>query len=169
MARYFTISFVKNVFHFLTLLKLTVKIYGLFDTTMRFQTMRNQRMFDNDVFVYYVNHQNIHTPVACLSLCKKDEACMTATFNYTSKTCSFSEMMSMHQMPSSQRFESSSGVNSYAKFRYRGMYNIYMFAVFLLESFNAHCWLRKFTICITLQCFIKNRSNDFLRINKRIF
>jgi len=124
MARFSTISFAKNVFIFLTLLTLTVQIYGLFDTTMRFQTMRNQRMFDNDVYAYYVNHQNIHTPVACLTLCKEDEACMTATFNYTSKTCSFSAMMSMHQMPSDQKFEIISGVNSYAKFRYRGMYTM---------------------------------------------
>jgi len=101
---------------------LTLQIHGLFDITMRFKTLINQRMYNNEFFDYYVNYENVQSPMACISLCKKDDSCMTATFNLTSKLCSFSAMQSMHEGDRQQQFETSFGVNSYVKFRHRGMY-----------------------------------------------
>jgi len=109
----------------LTMSVFTAQTHGLFDITMRFKTLIDQRMYENEYFDYYVNYDNIQSPMACTSLCKKDDSCMTATFNLTSKMCSFSAMQSMHEDDGHQQFETSPGVNSYAKFRYRGMYKQY--------------------------------------------
>ena len=108
-----------------------VNIYGLFDNPMRFRTFSNRTIIYSDIpkFEYYMNYGNVSSPLACISLCKKDVSCMTATFNLTSNVCSFSILPSMHEADiyQRQRFETRPDVNSYAKFRYRGNHLILLF------------------------------------------
>ena len=122
MSRLYSNCSANTVFLMLTMSVLIVQTHGLFDITMRFMTFIDKKMYDNDFYDYYVNRDNVPSPMACISLCKKDDSCMTATFNLTSEACSFSAMPSLHEGVREQQFETSPGVNSYAKFRYRGMY-----------------------------------------------
>jgi len=110
---------------FLSTSILFVNIYGLVDNPMRFRTLSNQKIILTEYpeVKYYVTHDNVSSPMACTSLCKTDEVCMTATFNVTSNVCSLSMLPSMHEADKYRLhwFETSPAVNSYAKFRYRGI------------------------------------------------
>jgi len=119
MSLFYCSMLANSALFVITMSVLAAQTHGLFDITMR---LIDQRMYDNEFFDYYVTYENVQSPMACISLCKKDDSCMTATFNLTSKLCSFSAMLSMHEGNRHQLFETSPGVNSYVKFRHRGMY-----------------------------------------------